>query len=135
MKKDLIQYLIFTVLLIAIEVFLIAAAFLDDGWCYYLSGFIMILSFEVITNFWWFLLPLLVFINVLSFVCTAKNRSSAIVFSVLCGAVGGFWGMRKRNPKFKYRRAVNYLYIAQIFILYLMPIINTIILMSFFMLY
>lgn len=135
MKKDLRGYLIFTVVLIAIEVFLIAAVFLDDNFCFYLSGSIMLFSFEVITKFWWFVLPLFVIINALSFLLTAKNHSSAIVFSVLGGAVGGFWGMRKRNPKYKHRRAMNYLYIAQIFLLYLMPIINTIICGSFFTLY
>lgn len=124
MKEDLRQYLIFTLSIVAIEVLLILVMFLGDGWCLILAASILVFPcrlFEVLVmQCWW----LLILMNVLSFVLTAKKSSSAIVFSVLGGAFGGFLAMRKRNSKFKFRRATNYLHIAQIFLLYLLPIVN-----------
>lgn len=131
MKKDRRQYIIFTMSIIAIQILFMLSLFIGDGWCHDLAMYTIFLSFEAATTICWWIYPLLLIVmNVLSFVFTAKDRSSAIVFSVLGGAVGGFFAMRKRNPKFKYRCATNYLYIAQILLLYLQPIINLIILLS-----
>lgn len=126
MTKQRKKYLLFILAVIAIEILYVVLVLSDIRLINRLAQYLFMTSWFLEIHVWFVTLPILILMNVLAYVYTVKNDNAAMVFTVLGGAIGGFFALKK-NPSFRFNRATHYLYIAQFILLYAQQIINIIV--------